>query len=301
MNIQIKLTGQTLTAAAPVLAEQSLGKLFCSLEADQEWDGLSIRLIFQLKSSGEPITREVQVDDFSSIPVPEACIRAGRLYITAVGTEGDLVRLTTGHMPCGIPISPVQALSAGPAEKLTISEYERLLDMVGNLSALKTGDKRNLVSAVNWLKTNAGSIESGAEYTDMTEEFSMQNDFPSPLSFLRTMGVGKWTVNDSWVSEPSITRCFMEIWDSGETEWRRERAYNSEDGAFTEALYSGNTKVCSVTSGGGGDPVIQIGTSVVLTGSILPVPGEADQGKILTAGAGGYVLTAVDNAEETPV
>ena len=304
MKIQITLTGQTLTAKAPELAEQSLGKLFCTLEADSEWDGLSIRLIFHLKNQGEPVEREVQVTDFSSIPVPDACIRSGRLYITAVGVEGDSVRLTTGCMPFGIPISPVLALSASAAERLSPSEYEQLLGLLGPLSQLRTGRKDHLVGAINWLNdmmgTGTGPAAEG--YIDKSPDFEGQQEYTDELEYLRSLGDGKWTIDSSSYST-DCWRYFVDIWTAGSKEYRRERKY-SNGAAFSEALYQGPDRCCEVCQESGGDAGIHLSSSgkKVITEQDLPLPGLGDAGTIPVASeAGVYSLTAVDNAEETAV
>lgn len=304
MKIQITLTGQTLTAKAPELAEQSLGKLFCTLEADSEWDDLSIRLIFHLKSQGEPVEREVQVTDFSSIPVPDACIRSGRLYITAVGVQGDSVRLTTGCMPFGIPISPVLALSASAAERLSPSEYEQLLGLLGPVSQLRTGRRDNLVGAVNWLNdmlgTGTGPAAEG--YIDKTPDFEGQQEYGDELEYLRTLGDGKWTI----VSDNQSTECwryFVDIWTVGSKEYRRERKYNNGTD-FSEALYRGPDCRYEVCQESGGDPGINLSSSgkKVITEQNLPLPLPRDVGKIpVVSDTGVYSLTAVENAEETAV
>lgn len=305
MNIQIRLTGQTLTATAPNLAELSLGKLFCTLEADSEWDSLSIRLIFQLKSSGAPVTREVQVTDFQSVPVPEACIRAGHLYITAVGIQGDSVRLTTGHMLHGIPISPVMALSASGAETLSPTEYEQLLGLLGPLSQLKTGRKDHLVGAINWLCTNSGGSAAGntGRYTDVSADFASQPEIPDEITYLRALGDGQWTLDTGYIEDKEI-HYFMDIWSVGETEYRLEQKYDDIGNTFSVAFCIGNSKRWEIRQDAACDPQLLLSPQnhTAITSLQLPVPLYEDAGKIPVANyIGGYSLTAVENAEEVPV
>ena len=304
MKIQIILTGQTLTASAPELAEQSLGKLFCSLEADKEWDDLSIRLIFQLKSEGEPITREVPVTDFNFIPVPEACIRSGRLYITAVGVQGDSVRLTTGCMPFGIPVSPVLALSASAAEKLSPTEYEQLMGLIGPLSQLKTGRKDHLVGAINWLNdmSGTGSSFSADGYIDKSADFEGQQAISSETEFLRILGNGKWFIDSSNYST-NVCQYFADIWTAGDKEYRMERRYDAEFN-FSEALYCGNDclyEICQEQETGT-DIHLASDKKKVITEATLPIPARGDAGKIpVVSDIGTYRLVPVENAEEVAV
>lgn len=304
MKIQITLTGQTLTARAPELAEQSLGKLFCSLEADEEWNDLSIRLIFRLKSEGEPVTREVPVTDFNFIPVPEACIRSGRLYITAVGVRGDSVRLTTGCMPFGIPISPVLALSASAAEKLSPSEYEQLLGLIGPLSQLKTGRKDHLVGAINWLRDagGTGSSFSADGYIDKSADYESQQEIAGEMEYLRTLGDGKWFI-DSGNYSTNPWKFFVDTWTVGTREYRMERKYDTGSN-FSEALYCGQNCRYEICQEHGANPSMNL-TSYhrkVITELNLPLPVWEDVGKIpVVTDIGTYSLTPVENAEEVAV
>lgn len=172
--IDVKLQGQTITVSAPDLAEQSLGKLFCRIDADSEWDGLALRLIFQLRGR-ETITREVVVTDPLSVPVPDACIRPGQLYIAAVGVEGEHTRMTAGYMQFGIPISPIVALTADAAEQLSPTEYEQLLAIIGPVQDLQTDDKDTLVAAINWLKNNGSATANAVLYTVQELEDAQQD------------------------------------------------------------------------------------------------------------------------------
>ena len=305
MNIQIKLAGQTLTAAAPVLAEQSLGKLFCSLEADAEWDNLSIRLIFQLKSDDSPtVSREVQVQDFSSIPVPEACIRSGYLYITAVGIQGDSVRLTTAHMPFGIPISPVPALSAATAEELTPTEYEQLLGMLGPLNQLETGRKDHIVGAINWLKDtgSGGGSAASAGYIDKSEAFDHQTAYSSPTEYLRTLGEGKWAIDMSRISAGCDDRYFTEIWYAGTAEFWLEQKYTELFESYIRLSRNADELLKLIQQRSDDALIAVIGENRAITDYTIPLPSEEDVGKILTvSGTYTYALTPVENAEEIAV
>ena len=157
--INVNLNNQTITCTPETqLAEKSLGKVFCKITKNEEWAGLSLRLIFKLiGTTGAQITRQVIVNDETAVPVPAECLQAGELFISAVGNQGDSVRMTAGKMDAGIRIDPVMALRAAYADQLTPSEFEQLLSMIGNLNDLQTPDKHSIVEAINWIKNNSSS------------------------------------------------------------------------------------------------------------------------------------------------
>ena len=134
MIIDVRLTGQLLEAAVvgiksdPVLAEKSRGKHVCMITADEEWDGMAIKLIYRSVNAAGEISREETATDRTAVPVPAEVLRAGRLYITAVGMadEGNEI-LTSARMRSGLLISPVDSLDAPGADTLTPSQYEQLL------------------------------------------------------------------------------------------------------------------------------------------------------------------------------
>ena len=191
MTIAVLLKGQTITATAPELAEQSLGKLFCKIDADQEWDGLDLKLVFQLRSGKcEPITRQVRVSDPLAVPVPDACIRPGELFIAAVGESGTHTRMTAGYMPFGIPISPIIALTAKAAEQLTTSEFEQLMTIIGPMAQLETEDKDSLVAAINWLKNNGSAAAEAVLYTVQELEEAQQDQARINIKAQRDLEAG---------------------------------------------------------------------------------------------------------------
>lgn len=149
MLIPVTIRGQLLTAQQITLAEKSLNKLFCKVDADEEWDGLAMSFIFRSINATGVVEREVVPADINAVRVPPECIRAGHLFITAIGVEeGGTVRLTTADMPYGLYISPVAALAAGAPDSITPTQFEQLLSLIGPVSKLDTNAK-NLADAIN--------------------------------------------------------------------------------------------------------------------------------------------------------
>ena len=172
MIIDVKITGQLLEAKVagltdPVIAEKAKRKHFCRIEADGEWDGMAMRLIYRSVTAAGEIARESIVYNREAVSVPDEVLRAGRLYITAVGVADDgNVRLTTADMRIGLKIWPVALIKATAGKALSPSQYEELLvsdqvlldlidqvySSVGDVSNLDTAAKENLVAAVNELQ-----------------------------------------------------------------------------------------------------------------------------------------------------
>lgn len=152
MTINLKISGQTLTVDAPELAEKSIGKLFCVIDADAEWDGLTMRLIFRSVSKVNLIARQTVVTDRASVEVPAEVIRQGYLYINAVGVaDGGAVQLTTGDMEVPFEIKSVTGLSAATGTAVSPTQYDELLSLIGDLSA-------NLGAVEELASSNEGAI-----------------------------------------------------------------------------------------------------------------------------------------------
>lgn len=152
MLIDITVHGQTLTASAPTLAAGSIGKLFCRLSLDDEWDGLNIKMLFRSVSAINVESRSILVDNFDKIGVPPEVICEGSLYISVCGTAADgTIRMTTATMTNPIYIFPSGILSAPVAGEITPNIADQLLSRIGILSDLDTEAKGSLVAAINEL------------------------------------------------------------------------------------------------------------------------------------------------------
>ena len=180
MLIHVTIRGQLLTASAITLAEKSQNKLFCKVDADEEWDGLAMRFIFRSINATGMVEREVVPENLEAVQVPPECIRAGHLFITAIGVAGEgTVRLTTADMPYGLYISPVAALSAGVPDNISPTQFEQLLSLIGPVSKLDTNAK-NLADAINEAlqRFKAGHPVAHAFSEDGKAYTAAGNDFP---------------------------------------------------------------------------------------------------------------------------
>lgn len=162
MTLDIALVGQTLTVAAPPLAGGTLKKLYCSVTADSEWDGLTLTLIFRSVTAAGTVSRSAIVEDKSSVEVPHEVIRAGYLYISAVGVAQEgTVRMTTIEMPKPLELHVEGLDDADPEGSITATVAEAILAAIGTVSNLDTTDKSSLVAAVNEvLGKAAGAVKS---------------------------------------------------------------------------------------------------------------------------------------------
>ena len=159
MNIKLTLRGQELIADAPLLAEQTVGKLYCSIEADSEWDGLAIRLVFRNINALGQVARSEVVRDFSAVEVPPECIVPGFLFINAVGVaENGAVRLTTADMPVGLTIEKVSGMDAPTASPVMPSEYDKLLSLIGNLADVPVQDTSSVSVIVQLMLAQIGDV-----------------------------------------------------------------------------------------------------------------------------------------------
>lgn len=236
MTIEVKLRGQTLFAKWQQLAEKSLGKLYCSVTADAEWDDLALSAIFRVVTPLQEIARQVTVTDLSAVPVPAECIVAGDLYITFVGVaESGAVRLATADMRRPITIDPVTALAAQLPGEVTPEQFDQLLALIGAVSNLDTGDKSSLVAAINEV-LRVGTMGP----TDVTAEFVAASTADSSLSikdFLWRRGAGWWCVQDPATLPAPIT-VFVRANPGGPNNLQM-REYVCKSDAYTYELWSG--------------------------------------------------------------
>ncbi len=161
MNIDISIRGQELHARAPLLAEHSVSKLFCRIEADGEWDGLAMRLIFRSINEIGLIARSTVVTDRSSVEVPAECIRSGYLFINAVGIgENGMTRLTTSDMVVGLKINSSTVMDPASDNPVQPSEYDQLLAVLGDLSSVPAEDTASVAVILRFLFDKLGAVSN---------------------------------------------------------------------------------------------------------------------------------------------
>jgi len=158
MKFLLTLKGQELTAEKVVLAEHAEKSVFCSIDANDDWDGLAITLIFRNINALDMIARKVIVTDRSAAEVPASCLRDGYLFINAIGVADGGVRLTTADMQVGLKVDPMSALDAPAANPVTPDEYDQLLALVGDLSSIGVADTTSIAVILQLMAAQIGDM-----------------------------------------------------------------------------------------------------------------------------------------------
>lgn len=88
-------------------------------------------------------------------------------------------------------------------------------------------------------------VEAAPEYVDMTDAYRADDDYRGqPQEYLRSLGVGKWTLDDGWAIYS--THC----WEVSGTVWVDE-AYSTDDGFYRRTLTANGQEVVYLDSGDG--------------------------------------------------
>lgn len=137
---------------------------------DESWAELTKTVVFR---AGD--TSRVVMDAGSTVTIPEDVLARpfGKLYVGVYGTDaaGTLV------IPTVMAEGPMIRYGADPMEDETAAElpvWENLQNQIGDLTALETGAKTDLVTAVNELHTAAETLSSDME--DLQEAQSHMGD-----------------------------------------------------------------------------------------------------------------------------
>lgn len=154
--MKLKATGQTLELVEPErLVSGSVEIYTAAFEFDAAWDGYAKTAVFRDDSY-----RAVEVAlTGNCCMVPWEILRAGKyIHVGVYGVNGGK-RYPTIYTANGLRVLD-GALPANPSQPPSPTEYEQLLSMIGDTSALKTTDKSSLVAAINEIYQAGGGGKS---------------------------------------------------------------------------------------------------------------------------------------------
>lgn len=143
--MRLRATGQTLELVeSERLVSGSVEIYTAAFEFDAAWDGYAKTAVFRDDSHR---TVEVALTG-NCCMVPWEILRAGKyIHVGVYGVNGGK-RYPTIYTANGFRVLD-GALPANPSQPPSPTEYEQLLSMIGDTSALKTTDKSSLVAAIN--------------------------------------------------------------------------------------------------------------------------------------------------------
>lgn len=154
--MRLRATGQTLELVeSERLVSGSVEIYTAAFEFDPAWDGYAKTAVF---TDDMGRSAEIALTD-NTCTIPWGILRAGRyIHIGIYGVNGDK-RYPTIYTANGLRVFE-GALPANPSQPPSPTEYEQLLSMIGDTSALKTTDKSSLVAAINEIYQAGGGGKS---------------------------------------------------------------------------------------------------------------------------------------------
>lgn len=154
--MRLRATGQTLELVeSERLVSGSVEIYTAEFEFDAAWDGYAKTAVFtdDMGRSAEVALAE------NTCTIPWEILRAGKyIHVGVYGVNGDK-RYPTIYTANGLRVFE-GALPANPSQPPSPTEYEQLLSMIGDTSALKTTDKSSLVAAINEIYQAGGGGKS---------------------------------------------------------------------------------------------------------------------------------------------
>lgn len=134
MMLKYKVINQTLHSVGAIrpTIEMSKQHVYVDLEFDEEWDGMSVTVLFSI-NDGEPVK---QLWNGTPIEVPPEVLVSGTLRIGCVGVkdEGE-TRLTTWRMKDGICVHRCAGTLGTTPEEATPTLLEQLAAAAGNANS----------------------------------------------------------------------------------------------------------------------------------------------------------------------
>lgn len=155
--------GQQLQLRTPLIVADSINYITARFAFDKDWDGRSITAFFVQKNT--VITALVQNNEITA--EQGINLTAGTWEVKLTGVKGDS-RITAG--PVKVNVLPFGSVD-GELPDISLTQYEQLLAMIGNLTDLTTEAKENLVAAINEAaSTGGGGSGEGGVVSFETDE-----------------------------------------------------------------------------------------------------------------------------------
>lgn len=152
---------QILTAECPsrLVIAKSKQHVFAQFALDEEWDGLSVTVVFRNDFVKQPYKKPLTAEPME---IPPEVLVQGSLRVSLEGLKnGGDYRLTTKYMcnPLTIHRSG-DIVGIEPGEE-TPELWEQVLAIIGPLAELDTLDKSSIVAAINEVYRTGGGGGSG--------------------------------------------------------------------------------------------------------------------------------------------
>ena len=155
--------GQQLQLRTPLIVADSINYITARFAFDKDWDGRNITAFFVQKDT--VISALVQNNEITA--EQGINLTAGIWELKLTGVKGDS-RITAGSVK--INVLPFGTID-GDLPDISLTQYEQLLAMIGNLADLTTEAKENLVAAINEAATTGGNGGVVSFQTDETLYF----------------------------------------------------------------------------------------------------------------------------------
>lgn len=166
MTLKYKIINQTLHSVGAIrpTIEMSKQHVYVDLEFDEEWDGMSVTVLFSI-NDGEPVK---QLWNGTPVEVPPEVLVSGTLRIGCVGVkdEGE-TRLTTWRMKDGICVHRCAGTLGTTPEEATPTLLEQLAAAAGNANsaAIAANEAREQL-----MQDKANGVFDGADGQSATVE-----------------------------------------------------------------------------------------------------------------------------------
>lgn len=216
--------------------------VYFASEAEGEEAPFSTAVVYE----GEPI----QVDDYF----------AQKSFAISVGFVLGERSYTTNEV--SVPLDPASDVWLNLPQKPDIPAYQQLVNLAENAAASAESAAKDAAdaaaSAENAAKDAADAASAAnaalqavkdSGYTDVTEDYR-QNGQGDPLSYLFSLGVGSWFLNDIWIQYR--VRSFDvdgTLWQIVEN-WSDDSFYNLNMYADGNIVYSVDTEFSQISVGG---------------------------------------------------
>lgn len=279
-TINATVTNQLLNIERSVIAvSNSVGEYQLKISFDTDWDEVDRKVITFASENGRRIAIEYDEENGVLIPWEVLANRSPKLLkvsVGAIGYSGTAERITTSSAYDGgmIFVLP-EALGLSCAMTPSPDIYQKLIQEIGNLDALKTEDKDSLVSAINEIAEGGGGGTVTSVNNVLPDENGNINLTPADID-----------------AQAELTPEQQAAVNSGITAEKVEKLEGIEAGAEANTIESISVNGTAVTPDENKNVNIPVpsysdfvGTDGTAAGTagLVPAPATTDAGKVLGA------------------
>lgn len=178
----------------------------------------------------------IQVDDYF----------AQKSFAISVGFVLGERSYTTNEV--SVPLDPASDVWLNLPQKPDIPAYQQLVNLAENAAASADSAAKDAADAADAANAALQAVK-GSGYTDVTEDYR-QNGQDDPLSYLFSLGVGSWFLDDTWIQyRVRSFKVDSTLWQIVEN-WSDDSIYNLSIYANGNIVYSINTEHSQISVGG---------------------------------------------------